>query len=153
MSSSSSSRMGLSAEPLISKSTNAVGAKGESKDGLKSAFRSSWSFSPVEFNIFQISSRHLIPACVHTLGTYNWKYFVPHSMCSLLVRVTRTRGRWLFKNCSLWDNNKLQATIGNSWELTVISWTRSFTVRVTESGPNSTDHSIPSLETDNFMLL
>ena len=40
----------------------------------------------VEFNIVQISSRHLISACVQALlCTYAWKYFVPHFMCCLLV--------------------------------------------------------------------
>ena len=43
----------------------------------------------VEINIVQISGRDLIPACVHILCTYTWRYFVPHFMCSLLVR-----GNW-----------------------------------------------------------
>ena len=54
--------------------------------------------------------------------------------------VTWTRARWLFNHCCLWDNYKLQAARGISWEPTVISWTRSFTVRVTESGPKTTQN-------------
>ena len=90
---------------------------------------------PVDFDIIQISGRHLIPVCLHILCTYTWKYFIPHFMCSLLVRVTGTRARCLSKNCCFWVNNKLQAARGISSEPNVISWSRSFTVRVTESGP------------------
>ena len=57
--------------------------------------------------------------------------------------VTGTRARWLFKNCCLWDNYKLQGARGISWEIIVISWTRSFTIRVSESGPKSRDNSTP----------
>ena len=109
---------------------------------------------PVEFNVVQIMRRDLIPACVQRfLCTYTSKYFVPQFMCSLLVGVTGTRARWLFKNCCLRDKNQLQAAKGFSWELIVISWTRSFKVRVTESGPKSRDHSIPPLGTQKIMLL
>ena len=67
--------------------------------------------------------------------------------------VTGARARWLFKNCCLWYNSKLHAARGISWESIVISWTRSFTFTVTESGPKSRDHSIPSLETENHVAL
>ena len=108
---------------------------------------------PVEFNIVQIS-RHMIPACAKpfsapTLGSNS-------SLISCVpcwLGVTGTRARWLFENCCLWDSNKLQAARGNSFELIIFSWTRSFTVRVTESGPKSRDHSIPLLETAKIMLL
>ena len=92
----------------------------------------------VDFNFFQI--RHPIPACVHILCTQTWKYFVPHFMCSLLVRVIGTGARWLFKNSCLWDNNRLQAARGILREFIIFSWTRSSTVRNTEPGPNSKDH-------------
>ena len=52
----------------------------------------------------------------------------------------------------LWDNNKLQTATNFSGELIVTLWTRSFTVRVTESGPKSRDYSIPPLESEKVML-
>ena len=64
-----------------------------------------------------------------------------------------TRGRWLFRKSWVCDNNELQAARKISWELLVTPWTRSFTVRVTESGPKSKDDSIPPLETEKIMLL
>ena len=67
--------------------------------------------------------------------------------------VIETRARWLFKTSCIWDINNFQAAREISWELIVISWTRSCSVRVTESGPKSTDHSQPSLETKKIMLL
>ena len=39
---------------------------------------------PVKSNIVHVR-RHLIPACVHILCTYTWKYFVSQFRCSLLV--------------------------------------------------------------------
>ena len=45
------------------------------------------------------------------------------------------------------------AATGNSWEIFVIFWTRYITVRVTESGPKSRNHSITSFETEKIMLL
>ena len=67
--------------------------------------------------------------------------------------VIGTRARWIFKRFCLWDNNKLQTNGRSSWEYFVNSWTRSFTVGVTESCPKTTDYSIPSLETDKIMML
>ena len=49
--------------------------------------------------------------------------------------------------------NKLHDARGNFWEYIVFFWTRSFTVRVTESDPKSRDRSKPSLETESIMLL
>ena len=100
---------------------------------------------PVEFNIVQI--KHLIPACGHVLCAYTWGHLVPHLHSPSLLGVIGTRVRWLLKNSCLWDNNKFKAVRGISWEIIVISWKRSFTVRITESGPNSRDHSLLSLET------
>ena len=80
------------------------------------------------------------------------------STSSLISRVfcwlgaTETRARWLFKNSCLWDNYKLQAARGISWQLIVNSWARSFIVSVTESDQKSKDHSKPSLETEKIML-
>ena len=47
----------------------------------------------VKFNIVHIS-RHLMPDCVYIFCTYTWKYFVPHFMCSLLVR-GNWNSRWM----------------------------------------------------------
>ena len=80
--------------------------------------------------------------------TYTWKYFVPSRL-----EVTGTLARRLFKKSCVCDINKLQAARGISFEIIVISWTRSFTVRVTHSGQKSRDHSIPSLGTEKIMLL
>ena len=57
------------------------------------------------------------------------------------------------KTQQLWDNNELQAARGKSWEPFVLSKTRSFTLKETESGPKSRHHSIPSLEIEEVMLL
>ena len=59
----------------------------------------------------------------------------------------------VFQISCLCDKNKLQAARGHSWELILISWTRSFTVSETESGPISKDYSLPSLETEQIMFL
>ena len=84
----SSSRMGFSAEPPIHLQTvkrccwrNVSNAR--SKDSVYIQL----SIFSIKFNIVHIG--HLIPACVHILCTYTWKYFVPHFMCSLLAR-----GNW-----------------------------------------------------------
>ena len=67
--------------------------------------------------------------------------------------VIGTCARWIFKKSGHWDNNKLEAARRLYWEPIVIFWTRSFTVRVTESGPKSRNHSIPSLEAEKVTLL
>ena len=67
--------------------------------------------------------------------------------------VTGTIARWVFKESWIWDINKLQAARGLSCEIIVTSWTRSSTVRVTESDPKSRDHSKPSLETEKIKLV
>ena len=79
LSSSSSSRMGFSAEPPISKSSSVVGQKGVSLLGVKIQL----IIFPVEVNVVQI--RHLIPACLHILRAYTWEHFVPHIPSSFLV--------------------------------------------------------------------
>ena len=103
----------------------------------------------VEFNIIQIT-RHLSkPSCAPTLESTS--SLISCVLCWL--GVTGTRARWLFKNCCLWDNNKVQAARGISWELIVLPWTRFFTARLIESCPKSRYHSILSLETEKIMLL
>ena len=88
-------------------------------------------------------------SCAPTLeSTSSRNSIVP---CWLVV--FGNRARWLLIKFYLWDNNKLQAARGISWELVVISWRRSFTVRLTESGPKSRVHSKPSLETEKVILL
>ena len=108
-------RMEFSADPPpISKSSNAVGEKGVSIPGLKTAFTASWSIS--QWN--STSSR----------SVETWYPLVskpcaptPESTSSLIssvpcwLRETGTRARWLFKNRCLWDNNKLQAARGIFW--------------------------------------
>ena len=66
--------------------------------------------------------------------------------------VLGTLPRWLFKKSCLWDINYLKAATGISCELIVMSCPRSLPVRVTEIGPKSRKHSIPSLETQKIML-
>ena len=88
-------------------------------------------------------------SCAPTLeGTSSLVSIVPS-----WLGVTGTRATWLFKKSCLWDNNKIQAARRNSCEFIVFSWARSFTVRVTESGPKSRNHSIPLLDTEKLMLL
>ena len=62
-----------------------------------------------------------------------------------------TDGRWLSKKSCLWDNSNCQAARGISCELVVKFWSRSFTAIVTESGPKTRVHWIPSLETEKIM--
>ena len=66
--------------------------------------------------------------------------------------VTGTHARCLFKNCCLWDISISQAAKGISCELIVLFWTRSFTAVVTESGPKSKVHWIPSFETEKIKI-
>ena len=66
--------------------------------------------------------------------------------------VTGTLGRWLSKKTCLWDNSNCQAARGSSYELIVILWTKSIIAIVTESGPKSRVHWIPSLETEKIMI-
>ena len=106
---------------------------------------------PVELNIVQI--RHLVTACVHILCTYTWECSSLISLVPFWLESIAARARWLLKRSCFWDNNKLQAARGISWEYIVSSWSRSFTVRVSESGSKWKDHSMPSLETKKIMLL
>ena len=69
------------------------------------------------------------------------------------VGVFRIRVRWLIKKSRRWDNNKLRAAIGFYMEFIATSWTRSFIVRLTKSGPKSRDHSLVLLEFEKIMLL
>ena len=108
---------------------------------------------PVEFNVVQTADTWypLVskPSCAPTIeSTSSLISCVP---CWL--GVNGTRARWLFKNCCLWDNNKLQASRGATWELIVNSCTKLCSFRVTETGPKSRDHSISSLETEIIILL
>ena len=142
---------GFSTEPPIFKSSNAVGGKGVSMPGLKIAPTSSWSFSQSNW----MSSRSadtgytlVSISCAPTLESTSSLF----SCVPCWLGLTGTRAWWLFKHCCLWDKNKLQAAREISWEHKVLSWTRSFTVRVTVSGPKSGDHSIPSLETEKIIL-
>ena len=64
-----------------------------------------------------------------------------------------TRGKWLFKNCCIWDSNKDQAATGVSRELFVRFSSRSFTLKTTESGPKSKIYCVPLLETVNCIVL
>ena len=75
------------------------------------------------------------------------------SIVASWLGLTGTLARRLFKKSCLSDINKLQAAREISCELIVISWKRSFTVRVNESGPKSRDHSTPSLEIEKILLL
>ena len=106
LSSSSSRRMGFSAEPPISQSSIAVGEKGVSMPGLKTASTSSWEFS--HYN--STSSRSadtwyplVSISCAPTLESTSFLF----SCVPCWLGVTGTRARWLLKNSCLWDNNKL----------------------------------------------
>ena len=88
---------------------------------------------------------NMIPTCVLVLCAYTWQRFIRHLHCP--------SARWSFKSSCLRDNNKRQAARGKSWKHIVTSWTRSCTVRVTESGSQSRDYSMPSLETAKILLL
>ena len=135
LSSASSSRINFVADYHISKSSSAVREKRVSIPGLKNSVYIQLIILPVEFNVALI--RPLIPARVisfaPTLGSTSSLVFIVHSW----LGVKRTRSIWLFKTFCLRDNNKLQAAGGFFWELIVISSTRSFAVRITESGPAS----------------
>ena len=65
------------------------------------------------------------------------------------LEIFETRARWLFKTFCLSEKKGVR---GSSGELIVISRTRSFTVKVTESTPKLRDHSITSLETEKITL-
>ena len=67
--------------------------------------------------------------------------------------VIGTRAKRLFRKSCFCDNYIFQAARRISWKFIVNSCTRSFRVRVTESGPKPRDHSIPLLETEKIMLL
>ena len=118
----------------------------------KTASTSSWSISQLN----STSSRYtdtwyalVTISCATTLESTSSII----SCVSCWLGLTGTRARWWFKNYCLWDNNKLQAARGISGEHIAISWTRSSTIRVIESGPKSRDHSIPSFGTAKTMLL
>ena len=71
--------------------------------------------------------------------------------CSL--GVMRTRGKCLSKNCCLWNSNKYQAASGLSRELIVRFSSKTFTLKATESGPNSKIHCVPLFQTVNCIVL
>ena len=146
-----SSRTVVSADPPVSKSSNAVGDRGVSFPGVKTTSTSSWSIIPAEISIFKIT--RLIPAGVEVLCLYTWQHFVPHLHGHFLVGELGTRARRLFRESWLWQNNKLQFARWTCWELFVSSWTSSSTVRKIETGPKSRNYSKPSLETEKIMSL
>ena len=150
-SSSSLSRIGFPVEPPISKSSNAVGEKGVWMPGLKTASTSGCSFSQQNSTSYRSYTWYpfMSISCAPTLESISSLI----SCVSCRLGVTGTRARWLFTKTCLWGNNQLQAARENSRKLIVSSWTRSFTVRVTESGPNLRDHSMHLLETEKIMLL
>ena len=120
--------------------------------GLKTASKSSWYLSQynstssrsAEETWYQLVSISCAPMLESTSSLI--------SCVTCWLEVTGSGARWLFKKCCLCDNNKLQAAGGISWELIAISWTNPFTVRLTESGPSSRDHSISSLDAEKFLL-
>ena len=105
---------------------------------------------PVEFNKIQV--KHFIPTCIHLFAPTLESTSSLISIVTSRLGLTGTRARWLFRKSCLWDNIKVQASGRVSWEL-INSWTRSFTARVTESGPRLIDISIPSLGTEKIILL
>ena len=124
--------------------------KGVPMLGLKTVTTSSWSFSQWQSTSSRSDTWYPLVSIsgAPTLESNSSLISCVHCWLGLI----ETRDRWLSKYSLFWDNHKLQAARRFSWELNVISWTRSFPVRVTESGQNSIDHSIPSLETDKIMF-
>ena len=67
------------------------------------------------------------------------------------IGVIEIRAIWSFKRSCLWDKNKFQASRVITWELIVLFWMRSFTVRISETGLKSRDLWIRSVETEKVM--
>ena len=85
--------------------------------------------------------------------TYTWEHFVPLLICFLLVGGDWDSSQMVVQNFLSLNNNKLQAARRIFWEHFAISWTRSFTVTITESSANSRGQSIPTLDTEKIVLL
>ena len=151
LSSSSLSRMGFSADPPISKSSRDLGEWKVPIPHLKTTSTSNWSFSQ-RFSIpsrWESCSALMSISCAPTLEKTS-------SLISIVpswLGVNGTHARWVFRKSYLWDNNKLQGARGFLRELLVTYWTRSFTVRVTESRQNPRGHSKLSLKSGKMMLL
>ena len=151
LSSSSMRRMKFSAEPPISKSSNAVVENGVSLPGQKTPSTFNWSFSQLNSkpSRWDIWYPLVSISCAPTLEcTSSLNAIVP-----FCLKVIGTRARWSFKKFCLPDGNTLQPVRGILWEFILLSWTKSLAVRVTRCGPKFRQHSVPSLEADKIMLL
>ena len=84
----------------------------------------------------------------------DWLYLMSFISCvSCWLGVFRIQAQWWFQKSCLWDKNKLQAASQFFCEPIVLPWTSFFTVRITESGPESGEYSIALVETDKVILL
>ena len=91
---------------------------------------------PVIHNVVQI--RHLMRLCTSLVSL--------HLGCSVQQVHSSLLG---FTDG---NSSNFQARKNICWHLIVSSWTRSLTVRVTESGPRPNVHTMPSMKSENFML-
>ena len=151
LSSSLSSSMGFSSDPIISMISNAVGKKGLSKTGLKTAFTSNWGFSQKN-SISSLSDNSLPPVSISSAPALQRTSCFFSCVCCWLG-VIGVPPKWLSKTSCLWNKNNFQADRRVSWELIIFSWTRSFRVSITEFGRKSRDHWIFSLETEKNIQL
>ena len=59
--------------------------------------------------------------------------------------------KWSLRKFCLWSWNKFHAWRGISWVLIIISWSKSFTITSTESGPESKHHWFPSCDREKII--
>ena len=107
-------------------------------------------FFLLKLDIFQIG--HLILTCFHVPCTCTRKHFIPSPLCLPGWGSSSSRQMVVWKFLSL----RKQQALGCRKKFLRTSchcWDAIFTVRVTESGPKSRDHLIPSLEAEKVMLL
>ena len=146
-----SNRMSFFARPQILKLSIADGEEMISILDLRTAFSSNWRFSQeksISYNIdssYTQVSKFYAPALERT-SSFN-------SCVPCWLRMIRFPPNWLLRKCCLWDISKIQAGIRSSWEHIVISWIRSFTVRVIESAPKSVHQFISLTEIEENILL
>ena len=126
---------------LNAKQVKAVSVPGWNTASMSKSGSSLWSSTAI---ISETGYSFVSMSCAPTLQSTSSRISIIPCWMGLIG--ARTSG--LLQKICLWDNNKLQAGRVFSWELIVISWTRSFTVRITEYDSKSRDHSKFSLETE-----
>ena len=106
------------------------GVKGVSMPGWMTASCSKSGYSHWNSISFRLDDWYLIVSMFRAPILENTSSHI--SIVPSWLAVIATRASCLFKKSCLWDNNKLQAARRSSWEHIIFSWTRSFTVSVTE---------------------